>query len=88
MELDLIQASLVEQKLRVEVQWLEACVTQAPEGLRTEMQAILNNRQIALDALVGQIAKVLVAVPLEAQEAANKYIVAEQPSITETVAAK
>lgn len=86
MQLNLMEATAVKQKLQDEVNWLTVQVAKAPEGVKAEIQTILDNRTISLEAIKVEIANVVVTVPEEVEATAQQYITAQvEGPVIETV---
>jgi chorismate synthase len=74
LELKLIETVLVQEKLGREMQWLESYVANAPESLKEDLQALLDSRKAAYDAIGSVIESAVLTIPAEVQSMAIRYV--------------
>ena len=70
MQVDIMQAFIVQGEITKEYQWLLSTVQHAPDELKPEIQAMADKRLAVLKAVEGEIAKATVSISEDAQ----KYI--------------
>jgi chorismate synthase len=74
MDLKLVEAAYVQSKLNIEIQHLTAVVQTAPEGLKEDLQALLDSRKAAYDAIGSVIESAVLTIPAEVQGMASRYV--------------